>query len=208
MIDFTKLNLSEGPTPVEQAASDNAMQSSENQKSNLRRQRQKDQMAQKSPVSKSGVVYASEEYFSELNKNTQLMRAQDKAKHNWRENLDEHRGAPATELSDEGDHPYIRLMPRIHRISQEKKEKKMQEIQSEGSSFEEAFGLLVEKEWSLKDAQKAGLVRGNPTKPVDHIAARRKIKSVTKPDTRTTAEKMADAYASPRKGAGGATKAD
>ena len=210
MIDFTKLNLTEAPTPQEQAASDSAAMSSDKQQNGIRRQRQKDQMAQKTPVSKSGVVYASEEYFTQLRQGSQLIRAQDKARQDWRQDLEEHRGEPAAQASDEGNHPYVRLMPRTNRVPQQKKEQKMQEIQSESVSFCEAFDNLVEKEMSIADQMK--LARKKPPVPkggFDHMGARAKaMAKAPKDKPKSAAERMADAYASPRKGPGGQRRAD
>ena len=140
----------------------------------------------------------SNDYFKNLAATSQLIRAQDKARYDWREDLAE--AKEEDEAQDEGTHPYIRVMPKTNRIPQEKKEKKMSEINVEESkSFEEAFGELLESDWrpaELRISQEAKRKRD-------------KVKPVPKePDTRSDSEKMADAYASPRKGALGGTRAD
>jgi hypothetical protein len=188
VMNFNKLHFSES-LEVEQSSSEKASMSGEKQNAGTRRQRQKDQMAQKSPISKSGVVYASEEYFRQIREGSRLCRAQDKARQDWRQDLEEHRGSPANEASDEGTHPYIRLMPKTNQIPQKKKEEKMKEIQSEQVSFEDALGSLIESE-----------------KPFDPDARRKQRGAMLKKlaqnapkDTRTDAQKMADATG-PRKG--------
>ena len=61
MIDFNKLNLTEGMDPIEQSASDKAVESGQQKKDPSRITRQKSQMAQQSQMkTKSNVVYASE----------------------------------------------------------------------------------------------------------------------------------------------------
>lgn len=139
-----------------------------------------------------------DEYFQHLSETSQLHRAQEKARVNWRETLEE---AKVERPQDEGNHPYVRIMPNTNRIPQKKKEEKMQEIEvQESKSFEELFGQLVESDWrpeELRISQEAKKEKKPAAKPVSR-----------KPDTRSDAEKMADAVASPRKGALGGTRAD
>ncbi len=74
---------------------------------------------------------------------------------------------------------------------------------------------LQEKELSIADQMRISreaAAKRKPYKDGDHQRARaaqmRNAAKKTKKDNRTDAEKMADAYASPRKGPGGATRAD
>lgn len=180
VMNFNKLHFRES-LEVEQSSAEKATMSGEKQNANLRRQRQKDQMAQKSPVSKSGVVYASEDYFRQIREGSKLIRAQDKARQDWRQDLEEGKGKDGPQ--DEGDHPYIRLMPKTNQIPQKKKEEKMTEIQAEQVSFEDALENLIEAE-----------------KPFDPDARRKQRGAMLKKqaqnapkDTRTDAQKMADA---------------
>ena len=76
----------------------------------------------------------------------------------------------------------------------------------------EPQGELVEKELSIDDQMRISK-EYNRKSPEEKKAANKKAmgsvkKVASKKDTRTDAEKMADAYASPRKGPGGATRAD
>ena len=50
MIDFSKLNLTEGMTPLEQSASDQAAESGQKKKDPTRITRQKSQMAQQAQM--------------------------------------------------------------------------------------------------------------------------------------------------------------
>lgn len=202
MIDFSKLNLTES-LEAEASSSEKALASADKKKDTAHTLRQKNQMAQKAGTTqKSDVVYASEEYFSELRTSVQLHKAQEEARVSWRETLEEAKVKDGS--SDEGTHPYVSIMP--HKDSKEKEvkkkmkkndemEKAVSEKLPESVSFCEAFDTLVEKEISLRDAQKGGMMAKTPSKPVDHRAIRGKMlaKAPKTKDTRSDAEKMTDA---------------
>ncbi len=221
-MDFNKLHFGE-TLEVEKSTSEKAMQSGQVQNDKRRLQRQKDQMAQKSrTAAKSDVVYASEEYFKELRHSVEHRKAQDSARYNWRDSIEE---AAVEKPQDEGNHPYVDVMPHTHKINKKphgntKPENRPQLDQAmgeetlkeqESTSFCEAFDTLVEKELSIdqqmKMAREAGKNR-NPNPDHRAIRARQLAKSPKVKDNRTDSEKMADAYASPRKGPGGAVRAD
>ncbi len=201
MIDFSKLNLNE-TLEAEASSSEKATMSADKKKDTAHTLRQKNQMAQKTgSTQKSDVVYASEEYFSELAKQSRLTRAHEAAKVSWRQELEEHRGEPAKK-DDEGNHPYISIMP--HKNSTEKQaKKKMDQINQEKEmtvgesvSFCEAFDNLVEKEMSIADQMRISREAAKKRNPnPDHRAIRGKMLAKNKPekDTRTDAEKMTDA---------------
>ncbi len=89
MINFNKLNLVE-TIEAEQASSEKAAMSSEKKNNPSHLVRQKSQMAGKmSTAKKSDVVYASEEYFRRLTSQVKLYKAQESAKVDWRETLEE-----------------------------------------------------------------------------------------------------------------------
>jgi len=147
MIDFTKLQLKES-LEAEQASSEKAAMSAEKKNNPAHLARQKGQMAGKmATAKKSDVVYASEEYFRKLTSQVKLYKAQESAKVDWRETLEE---AKKEKPEEEGDHPYIKLMP-FTNPRQKQKEKAVQSqsqpepAMSESISFEEAFGRLVDE---------------------------------------------------------------
>ena len=217
--------LNEGPDQLEMQTSQKAAASGQTQNNKLRIQRQKDQMSQKmSPTVKSDVTYASEEYFQNLRDRVELRRAQDEARMDWRKDLEE---AAIERPQDEGNHPYVSVMPHTKKLPPKvhgntKMENRPQQ-QQESISFCEEFdnlvneGLETGEEYHKRMAKKAKdnpinphPVKAKDWKPGDHIRARAKQMAAApkKKDTRTDSEKMADAYASPRKGPGGAVRAD
>ena len=175
MINFNKLNLVE-TIEAEQASSEKAAMSSEKKNNPSHLVRQKSQMAGKmSTAKKSDVVYASEEYFRRLTSQVKLYKAQESAKVDWRETLEE---AKNEKPEEEGNHPYIKLMP-FSNPKQKQKEKAVQSqtqpepAMSESIDFEEAFANLVSeaKETNniafqmVKDKLKAQGVLHTPGKP-------------------------------------------
>ena len=149
MIDFTKLQLKES-LEAEQASSEKASASAEKKNNPAHLARQKGQMAGKmATAKKSDIVYASEEYFRKLTSQVKLYKAQESAKVDWRETLEE---AKKEKPEEEGNHPYIKLMP-FTNPRQKQKEKAVQSqsqsqpepAMSESISFEEAFGKLIDE---------------------------------------------------------------
>ena len=224
-MNFSKLKLTES-LEAEQSSSEKAKMSGEKQANPMSRQRQKDQMAQKmASATKSPTVYASEDYFNELRQKVEHKKAQDSARTDWRKDLEEARGERP---QDEGDHPYVDVMPHTLKLPKKahgnvKPENMPQNQQSMGESvsFCEAFDNLVNEkletgeEYHKRMAEKA-------KKPINPYPVKKSSKPMSRQqqrakqmaaapktkDTRTDSEKMADAYASPRKGPGGAVRAD
>ena len=200
MIDFSKLNLME-TLEAEKVSSEKAVASADKKKDAAHTIRQKNQMAQKTgSTQKSDVVYASEDYFHELARQSQITRAHEKSRVDWRQDLEEHRGEPA-KASDEGNHPYVSIMP--HKNSTEKQTRKKMDQESkeqemtvgESVSFCEAFDTLVEKELSIDDQMRISreAAKGRNPNP-DHKAIRGKmLKKPLPKDTRSDSQKMADA---------------
>lgn len=287
MINFTKLNLTESlALDAEQSSSEMAKGSVEKKMSPLSRQRQKDQMAQRTaPAKKSDVVYASEDYFNELRDKIEHRKAQDAARSDWRSDIKE---AVGERPQDEGDHPYVDIMPHTKKLPKkahgntkpENREKQDDQAMAEQTlmeisvgkalaagrasrkkaeksgdtndrlkavkttnralakrdkrdanymksmypgleesnmEFDEAFGKLLESDWrpeGLKVSQDhfkklRDLRRGDKNSKREMGQLGRTGPSANdQRDNRNDAQKMADAYKSPRKGPGGATKAD
>ena len=103
MINFNKLNLTEGMDPIEQSAADKATQSTDLKRDNRVRGAQQRQMAQKAKSKEKASVVYNEHKAMEVN------RAYDRMKSDWRTDITEHRGAPAGE--EEETHPYVDIMP-------------------------------------------------------------------------------------------------
>ena len=113
---------------AEQASSEKATMSAEKKNNPAHHARQKSQMAGKmATAKKSDVVYASEEYFRQLTSQVRLYKAQEEAKVDWRETLDE---AKKEKPEEEGNHPYIKLMP----FTNPKQKQKQKAIQSQSQS--------------------------------------------------------------------------
>ena len=202
--------LNEGPDQLGMQTSQKAAMSGQTQNNKSRIQRQKDQMSSKmGPTVKSDVTYASEEYFQNLRDRVELRRAQDEAKVDWRKDLGE---AAVERPQDEGDHPYVSVMPHTKKLPPKvhgntKMENRPQ--QQESISFCEEFDNLVnegletgeEYHKRMKEKNKKPI---NPfpmkQKPFDPDARKKQraaqLKAAAKnakKDTRTDAEKMADA---------------
>lgn len=99
---------------VEKATAEKAVMSGQKQQDPARKVRQKDGMAQKSGMtSKSNVVYASEDYFNDLRDRIERNKAKDAARVNWRGDIQE---AQKEKPQDEGDHPYVDVMPHTQKM--------------------------------------------------------------------------------------------
>lgn len=206
-MDFSKLHFSE-TLEVEKATSEKAVQSGQVQNDKRRIQRQKDQMAQKTrPAAKSDVVYATEDYFQELRQQVETRKAKDAARYNWRDSIEE---AAVERPQDEGNHPYVDVMPHTHKLPKKphgntKPENRPQLDQTmgeetlkehESKSFCEAFDTLVEKELSIDQQMKISREAAKNRNPnPDHraIRARQLAKAPKTKDKRTDSQKMADA---------------
>lgn len=103
MIDFNKLNLTEGMDPIEQSASDKAVESGQQKKDPSRITRQKSQMAQQAQMkTKSNVVYTSEAI--------DRLKAFNRQKSDWREEMDT-QAQVREEKEVDPEHPYVDVMP-------------------------------------------------------------------------------------------------
>ena len=197
MIDFNKLNLTEGMDPIEQSASDKAVESGQQKKDPSRITRQKSQMAQQSQMkTKSNVVYASEAI--------DRLKAYNRQKSDWRIELEE-------EKEVDPEHPYVDVMPMTN--GNEKRAKEQMKLAkkvgltnaktaiatgmtNEEVDFDEMFGDLVERELSIDQQMKMAREAGKKRNPKpDHraIRARQMANSKAPKDTRTDSQKMADA---------------
>jgi hypothetical protein len=166
MINFSKLNLTEGMDPIEQSASDSATQSAEKKRDPSRIQRQKIQMAQ-SPGNKvkSNTVYASES----VNK----VKSYNRQKSDWRSEI--------KEAKDEIEHPYVDVMPMTNGSEKRAKEemklaKKMgvsnaNQVIGEEIDFDEVFGKLVDEEF-IPEMRKQDKVAGVKPGGTDDMALR------------------------------------
>lgn len=163
------------------------------------REKQKAQMAsQKTTPVKSDVSYASEDLRIQREYQKMLTNSQV----DWRSELIE-----AAE-PEEGPHPYVDVMPFVNQKTMDAKRQK------KGAAKMEAGKQQVnamQEDMSIKDQMAVSREAAKTRNPnPDHRAIRgKRLKSIpTSRDSRSDAEKMADAYASPRKGPLGATKAD
>jgi phage protein D len=101
MINFSKLKLTEGMDPIEQATSDKALESSQKQNDPTKRNKQKKQMSQAPSVrTKSGTIYTEQRKYIEME------REYNKKKSDWRSELIEEK-----ETEEEEMHPYVDIMP-------------------------------------------------------------------------------------------------
>ena len=203
VMNFNKLHFSE-TLEQEKVASEKATMSGEKQRNMSRQQKQKDMMASKTGLSqKSNVVYASEDYFKELRDKVEMHKAHEEAKYDWRKTLNEGR-PPKEDPEDEGQHPYVAVMP--HKNSKEKEVKKKYEKNKES---EDAANALIKSQGIVGETMEFDELLGNlieSEKPFDPDARRKQraanLKNAAKnspKDTRTDAQKMADATG-PRKG--------
>ena len=161
------------PLEVEKMTAEKAAASGQTQKDPRRVQRQKDQMAQKQGISnKSNVVYASEEYFHELRDRVERNKAKDAARVDWRSDLEEHRGLPAAvaQAQDEGNHPYVSVMPHTHKMPNLGTGKVKAKVDGatdkapetslgEELDFDTAFGKLVDEDF-ISEMRKQDKVAG------------------------------------------------
>ena len=169
MINFSKLNLTEGMDPIEQSAADKATQSTDMKRDTRVRSAQQRQMAQKSKTKEKASMVYNEHKAMEVN------RAYDRMKSDWRTDIQEHRGAPAGE--EETTHPYVDVMPMTDQKEKRAKEQmdNAKEVGVENAKkmgmgeefeFDSVFGKLVDEEvkqnkWlgrpysSLSDSEKA-----------------------------------------------------
>ena len=168
----------------ERISGERAMEGGEKQisKTNQRKDRQKAQMASQSSVpQKSDVSYASEE----ARKEREYAKMWENNKSNWREELKEAMG-PGTE----GAHPYVDVMPSVNQKQREAKRQEKGAIEMEGGKQ-----AKMAEELSIDDQMKISreAAKNRNPKP-DHKAIRGKMLRKALPkDTRTDAEKMADA---------------
>ena len=154
-------------------------------RTNQRKDRQKAQMAQQTNTNvKSDVSYTSEE--------ARMQREYDKmlsaAKIDWREEIKE-----AMKPDDQGNHPYVDVMPSMN---QKQREAKRQEVGA--AKMEAGKQAKMAEEMSIDDQMKMSreAAKGRNPKP-DHKAIRGKmlktLAKLKKKDTRTDAQKMTDA---------------
>ena len=181
MINFNKLNLTEGMDPVEQSAADKAAQSTDLKRDNRVRGAQQRQMAQKAKSKEKASVVYNEHKAMEVN------RAYDRMKSDWRTDITEHRGAPAGE--EEDTHPYVDIMPMTDQ--KEKRAKAQMDMakkvgvenaskfaMGEEFDFETALGKLIDeaketdnKAFQMVKAKLAGQLH-DPSKPKPKDAPR------------------------------------
>ncbi len=184
-----QLNEENPALSVERTSGERALEGGQKQidKTNQRKDRQKAQMAtQKSTPTKSDVSYTSEE--------ARKQREYDKMWHNeksdWITELIE-----AARPDEQGNHPYVDVMPFVNQKQREAKN------QEKGAAKMAAAGqgqakMAEAKELSIDDQMRISreAAKGRNPKP-DHKAIRGKMlaKAPKTKDTRTDAEKMADA---------------
>ena len=184
-----QLNEENPALSVERASGERALEGGQKQidRTNQRKDRQKAQMAaQKSTPQKSDVSYASEE--------ARQQREYDKMWHNeksdWRTELVE-----AAKPDEQGNHPYVDVMPFVNQKQREAKN------QEKGAAKMAVAGqgqakMAEAKELSIDDQMRISreAAKGRNPKP-DHKAIRGRMlaKAPKTKDTRTDAEKMADA---------------
>jgi hypothetical protein len=100
MINFGKLHLTEGMDPIEQSASDKAVESGQKKRDPSKTTRQKSMMSQPTGArQKSNIVYANEEM-----RQIDLVKAYNRERSSWRDEINE-------EKEQDPNHPYVDLMP-------------------------------------------------------------------------------------------------
>jgi len=184
MINFNKLNLTEGMDPIEQATADKAAQSTDAKRDMRVRSAQQKQMAQKAKSQEKASTVYNEHKAMEVN------RAYDRQKSDWREEITEHRGAPAGE--EETTHPYVDIMPMTDQKEKRAKEQmdNAKKVGVENASkmgmgeefnFEDALGKLIDeaketdnKAFQMVKAKLAGQLH-NPSKPKPKDAPRKPV---------------------------------
>ena len=185
MINFSKLNLTEGMDPIEQSAADKATQSTDLKRDMRVRSAQQKQMAQKAKTKEKASMVYNEHKAMEVN------RAYDRMKSDWREEITEHRGAPAGQEDENNQHPYVDIMPMTDQKEKRAKEqmdnaKKVgvenaSKMASEEFSFEAALDKLVSeaketdnKAFQMVKAKLAGQLH-DPSKPKPKDAPRKPV---------------------------------
>ena len=104
--------------------------------------------------------------------------------------------------------PKMKVMaPQINKEETDKEKKKREMLTKTKDHDDKHDGKMASEEMSVKD-QMAFSREYNRKKKEGLLPKRPVAKPVANTDTRSASEKMADAYASPRKGPGGATRAD
>ena len=180
-----QLNEENPALSVERASGERALEGGQKQidKTNQRKDRQKAQMAtQKSTPTKSDVSYASEE--------ARQQREYDKMWHNeksdWRTELVE-----AAKPDEQGNHPYVDVMPFVNQKQREAKNQEKAAIKGGAQAK-----MAEAKELSIDDQMRISREAAKSRNPnPDHKAIRGRMlaKAPKTKDTRTDAEKMADA---------------
>ena len=182
MINFGKLNLTEAMDPIEQSASDKAVESGQKKKDPTRTTRQKSMMAQPTGSrQKSNVVYANEEM-----RRVDLVKAYNRQKCDWRQEI-------AEDKEQDPNHPYIDVMPMTNG-AEERAKKQMKLAKKTGIEqankiagmaeefdFEAALGKLVDeaketdnKAFQMVKAKLAGQLH-DPSKPKPKDAPRKPV---------------------------------
>ena len=146
MINFNKLHLSEGTEAVDtaMASSEKAKEGGEKQINNTarRRESQKAHMAQQgsTPV-KSDVSYASEQYRAQR----EYVKMMEDSKVDWRKELIE-----AVKPDEEGNHPYVDVMPFMNQKAKETKQQMKDAGKIEGGKQAQ----MANEEMSVQDQMK------------------------------------------------------
>jgi len=99
------------------------------------------------------------------------------------------------------------MAPQINKEETEEEKKKREMLAKTKEHDDQHDGKMASEEMSVKD-QMAFSREYNRKRKEGLLPKRPAAKPVANTDNRSSAEKMADAYASPRKGPGGATRAD
>ena len=186
MIDFSHLHLSEENPALTatRSSGEKALAGGETQitGTNQRKDRQKAQMAAQSTVPrKSDISYTSEEARQQREYDKMLAAA----KSDWREEIME-----AAKPDDQGNHPYVDVMPSIN---QKQREARRQEVGA--AKMEGGKQAKMAEEMSIDDQMKISREAAKTRNPnPDHKAIRgRMLRKPLPKDTRTDAQKMTDA---------------
>ena len=157
--------LAAGAAASERALNGGQMQKSETER---RKSKQKAQMAQQmATTKKSDVSYASEEYQSRR-EGIEKVKMYEAAKSDWRQ-----------QLQEEGNHPYVDVMPFVDQKAMEAKKQMKGAAKVEGGKQ-----AMQAEEMTLKQHQE--MMKNRPPK-----AKRKEVKPPK--DTRSDAQKMTDA---------------
>ena len=182
-----QLNEENPALSVERASGERALEGGQKQidRTNQRKDRQKAQMAtQKQTPVKSDVSYTSEE----ARQQREYDKMWDNQKSDWRDELME-----AMKPDEQGNHPYVDVMPFMTQKQREAKNQEKGAIKAAGMGQAK---MAEAKELSIDDQMKISreAAKGRNPNP-DHKAIRAKLlsKAPKTKDTRTDAEKMADA---------------